>query len=121
VVAVKAIAAVAAVLALAVTAAASVHATSERSAVLRLAGAHPVSLRGSKFLAGERVTVVVHSVGRTSSRKVTASEGGTFLVRFRGLPFDRCHGFRAVAQGARGSVARYKLPELLERLCKPRG
>ena len=88
-----------------------------RVAKLRLAAAHPVSLRGSRFLAGERVTVVVSSQGRMRSRTLTAADGGTFLARFTGMPFDRCQGFRAVARGDRGSVAVYKLPELM---CPPR-
>ena len=92
----------------------------ERGATLRLAGTHPVALRGSGFLAGEQVTVVAQSAGRTRSRTVVAGEAGRFLVRFDKLPFDRCQGFRAVARGVRGSVARFKLPDLLDRLCPPR-
>jgi hypothetical protein len=90
----------------------------ERTASLRLATAHPVALRGSRFLAGERVAVIVSSQGRMRSRTVTASDEGAFLVRFVGMPFDRCDGLVAVARGARGSIAVYKLPQLL---CPPRG
>jgi hypothetical protein len=114
---VKVIVALAAALALAVPAAAHDEAAGSRPAVLKLAAANPVSLRGSKFLAGERVTVSAHSEGRMRSRTVTAGEAGGFLVRFRDLPFDRCEGFLAVARGARGSLARFKLPELM---CAPR-
>jgi hypothetical protein len=114
---VKVIVAVTASLLLALTAAAQVDASGQRRAVLKLAGAHPVSLRGSKFLAGEQVTVVVHSAGRTKSRTVTAGAAGVFLVRFGNLPVDRCQGFLAFARGARGSIARFKLPELM---CPPR-
>jgi len=92
--------------------------TPERTASLRLAATHPVSLRGSRFLAGERVNVVAASQGRRGSRAVTATSGGTFTVGFGTMPFDRCQGFVAVARGARGSFAVYKLPDLM---CPPRG
>ncbi len=114
---VKAIAAIAAGLALALPAAAHVEAaTGTRTAKLKLSAATPVSLRGSRFLTGEQVTVVAHSQGRMRVRTVVAGPGGAFLVRFAGLPFDRCQGFLAVARGSRGSVARYKLPDLM---CPP--
>ena len=87
-------------------------------ATLRLATAHPVALRGSRFLSGERVTIVASSQSRVRSRTVTAGDAGGFLVRFMGMPFDRCRGFLAVARGARGSFAIYRLPELM---CPPRG
>ena len=92
--------------------------TAKRTAALRLLAAHPVALRGSRFLSGERVTVVAASQGRMRSRTVTAGQAGTFVVRFSGLPFDRCEGFLAVARGARGSFAVYKLPDPV---CPPRG
>ncbi len=114
---VKVIVAVTVALALAVPAAAKVAAAGTRPAVLKLAAPHPVSLRGSRFLAGEQVTVTAHSQGRTRTRTVVAGDGGAFLARFANLPFDRCQGFRAVARGARGSLARFKLPELM---CAPR-
>jgi hypothetical protein len=114
---VKVIVAVTAALALTVPAAAHVDAARGRSAVLKLAAPHPVSLRGSRFLAGEQVTVTAYSQGRVRTRAVVAGESGAFLARFGNLPFDRCQGFRAVARGARGSLARFKLPELM---CAPR-
>jgi hypothetical protein len=116
---VKALAALTLALALLLPAAARVEAsTAKRTASLRLATAHPVALRGSRFLSGERVTVVASSQGRIRSRTVTAGDAGTFLVRFAGMPFDRCEGFLAVARGSRGSLAVYKLPDLM---CPPRG
>jgi hypothetical protein len=90
--------------------------TGERKATLRLATAHPVALRGSRFLAGERVAVVVSSQGRIRSRTVTAGDVGTFIARFTGMPFDRCSGLLAVAHGARGSVAVYRTPPAM---CPP--
>jgi hypothetical protein len=116
---VKALVALTLALALLLPAAARVEAsTAKRTASLRLAAAHPVSLRGAHFLSGERVTVIASSQGRMRSRTVVAGVTGAFLVRFKGLPFDRCEGFRAVAQGSRGSFAVYKLPDLM---CPPRG
>lgn len=113
----KVIVAVAVAAALALPAAAHVDAaTGKRTAKLKLAAARPVSLRGSQFLTGERVTVMAHSQGRIRARTVVAGAGGAFLVRFEGLPFDRCQGFLAIARGSRGSVARYKLPDLM---CPP--
>ena len=92
--------------------------TANRKAVLGLATAQPVALRGSRFLSGERVTVVAASQGRLRTKVVTAGAAGTFLVQFVGLPFDRCEGFAAIARGSRGSFATYKLPDVM---CPPRG
>jgi hypothetical protein len=89
----------------------------KRTALLRLVAPHPVSLRGSRFLSGERVTVMASSQGRIKTKSVTAAAAGTFLVRFTDMPFDRCQGFLAVARGARGSIAVYKLPDVM---CPPR-
>jgi hypothetical protein len=116
---VKALLALTLALALLFPAAARVEAsTAKRVALLRLATAHPVALRGSRFLAGERVVVVASSQRRMRSRAVTAGAAGTFLARFIGMPFDRCDGFVAVARGARGSFAVYKLPMPV---CPPSG
>jgi hypothetical protein len=92
--------------------------TAKGTASLRLAAVHPVSLRGSRFLNGERVKVVAFSQGRTRAKIVTAGNTGTFVVRFANLPFDRCQGFRAVARGEDGSTAVFKLPDVM---CPPRG
>jgi hypothetical protein len=116
---VKALVALTLAVGLLLPSAARVHAsTPERTASLRLVGTHPISLRGSRFLSGERVNVVAASQGRRGSRAVTATPGGTFTVGFGSMPFDRCQGFVAVARGARGSFAVYKLPDLM---CPPRG
>ncbi|HKG10749.1 MAG TPA: hypothetical protein VKB07_09260 [Gaiellaceae bacterium] len=115
----KAVVALTLVVGLLLPSAASVEAsTAKRTALLRLAAPHPVSLRGSRFLTGERVTVMASSQGRIRTKSVRAGSAGTFLVRFTDLPFDRCQGFLAVARGARGSVAVYKLPDVM---CPPRG
>jgi hypothetical protein len=116
---VKVLVALTVALALALPAAAGGHSSNAgRTAALKLTAAHPVSLRGSRFLAWERVTVVAASQGRTRARVVSAGRGGAFVVRFGSMPFDRCDGFVAVARGARGSYAVYKLPELT---CPPPG
>ena len=115
---VRALAALIGALVLALPAAQVEAATAKRTAVLRLAAAHPVSLRGTRFLPRESVTVAAHSQGRTRARTVVAAAAGTFVVSFPRLPFDRCEGFLAIARGARGSFAVYKLPDLM---CPPRG
>jgi hypothetical protein len=116
---VKAVVALTLAVGLLLPSAARVEASSaKRTASLRLAASHPVTLRGSRFLSGERVTVTASSQGRSRAKSVTAAASGTFLVRFTGMPFDRCEGFLAVARGARGSVAVYKLPDVM---CPPRG
>jgi hypothetical protein len=116
---VKAVVALTLCLGLLLPSAARVDASTEkRTALLRLATTHPVALRGSRFLSGERVKVVAFSQGRTRSKIVTAGNTGTFVVRFTDLPFDRCQGFRAVARGEDGSTAVFKLPDVM---CPPRG
>jgi len=108
------------VLALAVAAigggAASTAEASKRVAILQLTGETPLKLRGTGFLAGERVRVRVLA-GSSGKRKIVyATRGGSFVVAFPTVPFDRCNGLVAEAVGARGSQARLKFPQLL---CPP--
>lgn len=107
--------ALAAAVVAAATAVSASPAATERRATLRLVTAHPITLRGTGFDAAERVQVTVHSSGFTRTKQ-TRSNDGAFTVTFR-LPFDRCNGLLAVARGSSGTVARYKLPQLL---CPPR-
>lgn len=86
------------------------------AATLKLARGAPLTLRGERFVPGEHVRVTVKSE-RTAAKRVTASSSGVFVVRFRGVAYDRCHGLVAVAVGSRGSRATLKRPELL---CPPR-
>ena len=85
-------------------------------AKLRFAGHAPLTLRGTQFGSRERVRLIV--VARTKiTRRLTASQGGTFVVRFRGLAIDRCQGFSAFAVGSGGSRASVSLPNVY---CPPR-
>jgi hypothetical protein len=92
------------------SAAALTEAAADGRATLRLADREPLELRGKGFVARERVRVTVFVQGRTSKR-VTASARGTFLVVFQDVAVDRCSGLRAVANGSEGSRASFKLPQ----------
>lgn len=84
--------------------------SSRRTARLQLADAAPLTLRGTGFVAGERVRVTV-SARSTRTRRVAAGRSGTFVVRFAGIAYDRCNGLLAQATGSEGSVARLKRPQ----------
>jgi hypothetical protein len=72
--------------------------------VLAVAKTAPLTVRGSHFRAGERVTVEA-SMKRRYVRTVTASASGAFLVRFAGVALDGCTSYLLRATGSRGSVA----------------
>ena len=82
---------------------------------LKLVRGAPLTLRGAKFVSGERVRVSASSE-RTSTRRVSASGSGLFVVRFP-FGYDRCNGLLVTAVGSEGSRATLKRPELL---CPPR-
>jgi hypothetical protein len=77
-----------------------------RRAVLTPAAGTPFRVRGSRFLARERVRVTVTPTGgRGITRRVTASARGTFVLTFEGvLP---CRGVNGRATGSRGSRASF--------------
>jgi hypothetical protein len=92
-------------------------AAASSSPSLRLVDRAPVTVRGSGFAAGERVTVVLSSVTRVS-RAVHAGAGGGFVVRFpRSL--GRCARYSLQAYGATGTRAR--LTARLSLDCMPNG
>jgi hypothetical protein len=84
---------------------------------LRLVDRTPVTVRGSGFVAGERVTVVLSSATRTS-RVVHADAGGRFVLRFRSS-LGRCSRYSLQAYGATGTRAR--LTARLSLDCMPNG
>jgi hypothetical protein len=66
----------------------------------------PLTVAGSGFDAGERVTVLANVPPGVLSRQVVASSDGTFLVDFAevdGAP----HGLRVRAMGSEGNAALY--------------
>ena len=68
----------------------------------------PVSVQGTGFRAGERVTVTLRA--RDTSRKaVTANAQGRFSVRFAGVSIQPCEGYFIRAKGMRGSLAVFKV------------
>jgi hypothetical protein len=89
--------------------------TSTRTARLHLADAAPLKLRGTGFVAGERVRVTVTAETRRTKR-VSADRSGRFVTRVAGVGYDRCNGLLAQAVGSEGSLARLKLPQPL---CPP--
>lgn len=74
---------------------------------LRLMDAEPVAFHGAGFKARERVRVVVVA-GTRAAKSVTASAGGSFVVRFTGVGASSCAGFTATAIGNDGSRATFK-------------
>jgi hypothetical protein len=83
---------------------------------LRLVGGPSLTVRGARFVPGERVKITV-TLGQRLVKEASADGRGSFSVRFR-TSFDRCSSsLRALAVGNRGSRAAVKLPELM---CPPR-
>lgn len=85
-------------------------------AKLRLAGGAPLTIRGTDFKSRERVRLIVVE-SKKVTKTLTATEGGAFVVRFRGLALDKCQGFTAFAVGSRGSRASVSSPNVY---CPPR-
>jgi hypothetical protein len=78
----------------------------------------PLTLRGTSFVRGERVRVLVKTQGRTVERRTVASARGTFSVMFPDVQLHRCSwGFSAQAIGTNGSRAVLKPPP--QPLCPP--
>jgi hypothetical protein len=80
----------------------------DRDAKLALVTVNPLTLRGSRFLAAERIRLTVVAGGNRYVRHTTASSGGSFVQRFPAVMRDRCSRLLAVAVGARGSRAAIK-------------
>jgi hypothetical protein len=97
--------AVLASLVLAVTMAVAVvpSAAGTRTAKLRVIDLTPVTVKGLRFHAGERVRVALYANGR-QVRRIRATRSGSFVVRFTFLA-DYCTAFNLRAVGASGAVA----------------
>lgn len=89
--------------------------TSKRTARIHLVSTVPVKVRGTGFVAGERVRVTAISEWRRVKR-VVATRAGGFTAGFAGASYDRCNGLLVTAVGSEGSLARFKLPQPL---CPP--
>ena len=76
---------------------------------MKLVRAKPLTLRGTGFAAGEKVRVVLR-VSVTTTKRVTATGRGAFVVAFHGAAYNRCSGLTAFAVGSRGSRARLVRP-----------
>ena len=83
------------------------------TAKVRFVSANPATVRGSGFVARERVRLTLTAPGTKRTRVVRTSARGAFTVGF-GLPdgFDRCKdGLLVTAVGGRGDRAGAKLPQ----------
>jgi hypothetical protein len=71
----------------------------------------PLTVAGSGFLAGERVTVTAFTKTRYV-RSVTATQAGRWRVVFRRAEVGACEAYAITARGDRGSRATIKfMPE----------
>ena len=86
-----------------------------RSPTLTLVRVVPLELRGTRFLAGERVRVTLAVARTRRAREVRADDAGSFTVRFDPfLVLDVCRGQVVVtATGSRSGTAVYR------RQCRP--
>ena len=102
------IAGAAALLLLATSAAA---AQSQRPA-LRFTSLNPVKVKGTDFVASERVSIVVLAGKSRLTKTVIATRLGGFIVNLGPITdSDRCSGAVSIAAtGRRGDHATYKLP-----------
>jgi hypothetical protein len=62
---------------------------------LRVLDRQPLVLRGSSFVARERLVLYAASPERTIVRRLTATRAGTFVARFA-VGFGGCTGVRSV-------------------------
>jgi len=80
----------------------------ERGAKLAVVTMKPLTLRGTRFLAAEKVRLTVVAGGDRFVRRTVADRGGSFSQRFLSVTADRCNRLLAVAVGSRGSRASIK-------------
>jgi hypothetical protein len=66
----------------------------------------PLTVAGSGFHAGERVTVIANVPPGMLSARAVAADDGTFVVQFPGVE-GAPRGLRVRAMGSEGSVAIY--------------
>lgn len=101
-----------------VLAAAGLGTSSGSRATLKLAGTHPVVVKGASFKRAERVRLVAAADGDRALDRVRAGATGTFTSTFENLEFDPCNGGLLVrAVGTAGSTAELKV---VQRECPPK-
>jgi hypothetical protein len=79
-----------------------------RTAHVGITAMSPFTVRGTGFLAHERVTVTVFAK-TTRTKSVTAGARGGFTAAFSAVTVGRCEGFAIRAKGNRGSIAAFKI------------
>jgi hypothetical protein len=84
--------------------------TAVAAARLQVVTPRPLTVRGAGFVRHESVRVRLLMPGREIVRRVRATRGGRFTVRFAGAAPDRCSGYSIVASGASGSFATLRWP-----------
>lgn len=92
--------------------------TDERArAVIRISRLSPLVVAGERFRPVERIVITVRVGADTLVRHQRASRRGSFAARFAETSVDRCsEGLAVVVTGARGSVAKVRMPP---RYCPP--
>ena len=80
----------------------------DRGAKLALVSMEPLTLRGTRFLAGEKVRLTVAAGDDRFVRRTTANSRGSFTQHFSTVTADRCDRLLAAAIGSRGSRASIK-------------
>jgi hypothetical protein len=76
-----------------------------RRAKLTIVKMQPLTLRGTGFLAAEKVRLTVVAGGDRFVRSTTVNSSGSFTQGFPSATVDRCNRLVAVAIGSRGSRA----------------
>jgi hypothetical protein len=71
--------------------------------VLNIASLEPLTVKGKRFVPGERVKLLVNAAG-SRMKAAKADERGRFTIAFR-VELDRCSGVVVQAFGTRGSRA----------------
>jgi hypothetical protein len=80
----------------------------DRGAKLAVVTMEPLTLRGTRFLAAEKIRLTVVAGGSRFVRRPTAGRGGSFTQSLPAASLDRCDRLLAVAVGSRGSRAAIK-------------
>jgi hypothetical protein len=79
-----------------------------RTARITVTNLSPVTVHGTRFVGGERVTVVF-SLKTRHVHRLRATAAGTFTTRFTAVTIDRCTAYAVQATGSSGSTAFLKV------------